>query len=927
MASLKKEKQETAVESTSTIFKEESYGGGEEEDGEDSPVFKQAAEADDNGDDSDDAMEEEELSSKGDVPEGDGGRGGGGGVSDRYYNYASQDYSQSETESNLNDGVRGEEEEEDGMDVSLEDDRLARGPFDEEDMDQGDDGKMSMSQEEEDGDMDKDSQEGEEIYKTRRTRSASVDERDGTGSGVANSTLSGSGIVNTNTSGAIAGKLGLKESQLMPREQPKEQDNLMDNKSSRSAAAAERELLGFREPTSATVPTTSFLDSLSEEQRRVRTRHLPDVAGFRRLHKSEIKRDLALAKKMLKAASKNGKKSASLDEEGTKDAEGDKMDVEGTGASEDESQSDVDSQNVVPKSLPGKGHMSDADLANIFENPHLSSIFSLPYNESPYICTDVEGKVGSANLPSLFSSPQVVESITAFNPPRPPESVGPKKMHRLNRWERNPQDVEVDLSNYRKTVDRTRQELHKAEDERERIEVVGQHLRAHFFTQLQCMSHEMNLLNDKYEEAQTQCIKAADLLTSKTRSRGTARGSNVMKDVLSVLKSRGEGASLDIPRGQSSALKSVCSLGVGGVGDDATSGLASGWLIPGDRVSTAYGEGTVAHAFGPTPLDTTQPPYSLTEATTEKDIAAKAHDSDPKKENPNVSVILPPRICVKLPFGMGYFSPKNVKTLDNPSCFSDDQLAKRWLAMVECSKGTGTCVDFAGVDNVDNGRTGIVSPSSSVGNRDHEDEIMGSGEMLTNVTFNGDGPVDNDKLLPYGSSLLPSSTNRGAGLEGMSIEQLEKNVSDMLEKSSGVLGARDHPSVPATYKQWEWDREELRTLQGEAQQLKNAVYRQRRIRLLNEHSAKSSQNRRDRFEFLLREMKSDLDMLKDRLKEELNELGIDESKARQMLSDYYLPDSEDIVESYGEKRKADDDDYEKSSRLKSDMEEGTSIAH
>ena len=93
--------------------------------------------------------------------------------------------------------------------------------------------------------------------------------------------------------------------------------------------------------------------------------------------------------------------------------------------------------------------------------------------------------MGSATLPLLFSSPQVVESITAFNPPRPPESVGPKKMHRLNRWERNPQDVEVDLSNYRKTVDRTRQELHKAEDERERIEVVGQHLRAHFFTQLQ----------------------------------------------------------------------------------------------------------------------------------------------------------------------------------------------------------------------------------------------------------------------------------------------------------------------------------------------------------------------------------------------------------------------------------------------------------
>ena len=116
-------------------------------------------------------------------------------------------------------------------------------------------------------------------------------------------------------------------------------------------------------------------------------------------------------------------------------------------------------------------------------------------------------------------------------------------------------------------------------------------------------------------------------------------------------------------------------------------------------------------------------------------------------------------------------------------------------------------------------------------------------------------------------------------------------------------------------------------MQGKAQQLRNAVYRQRRIRLLNEHNATLSQNRRDRFELLLREMKSDLDILKDRLKEELNELGIDESKARQMLSDYYLPESEDVVESYGEKRKADDDDYEKSSRLKSNLEEDTSIVH
>ena len=56
-------------------------------------------------------------------------------------------------------------------------------------------------------------------------------------------------------------------------------------------------------------------------------------------------------------------------------------------------------------------------------------------------------------------------------------------------------------------------------------------------------------------------------------------------------------------------------------------------------------------------------------------------------------------------------------------------------------------------------------------------------------------------------------------------------------------------------------------------QLKNAVYRQRRIRYLNEKSCESGQYRRDRFEVLLSEMKSDLDSLKERLKEELTDLG------------------------------------------------------
>ena len=88
---------------------------------------------------------------------------------------------------------------------------------------------------------------------------------------------------------------------------------------------------------------------------------------------------------------------------------------------------------------------------------------------------------------------------------------------------------------------------------------------------------------------------------------------------------------------------------------------------------------------------------------------------------------------------------------------------------------------------------------------------------------------------------------------------------------------------------------------------------------MNEKSAASGQNRRDRFEVLLAEMKSDLDILKARLKEELTELGIDQTKARELLSEYYKTEECDL-ETHGEKRQAEIDTG-KSSRRKLELDE------
>lgn len=120
----------------------------------------------------------------------------------------------------------------------------------------------------------------------------------------------------------------------------------------------------------------------------------------------------------------------------------------------------------------------------------------------------------------------------------------------------------------------------------------------------------------------------------------------------------------------------------------------------------------------------------------------------------------------------------------------------------------------------------------------------------------------------------------------------------------------DNPNVPSEYKEWEVNREELRRLQGRAMQLRNKVYRQKRLRFLNERSCLTGKDRRGRFKILLSDMKSDLDSLKGRLKEELYELSIDPVKASELLSKYDAADDsaasadDSELEYYGEKVRA-----------------------
>lgn len=94
-------------------------------------------------------------------------------------------------------------------------------------------------------------------------------------------------------------------------------------------------------------------------------------------------------------------------------------------------------------------------------------------------------------------------------------------------------------------------------------------------------------------------------------------------------------------------------------------------------------------------------------------------------------------------------------------------------------------------------------------------------------------------------------------------------------------------------RSWEDDEQEYLTLRASTLQLKNALYRQRRLRMLNERTSASVTDKYQRAGDLVSEMRSDLKSLKRRLEDELNELGISQETANQILSKFYKGQDEE----------------------------------
>lgn len=719
--------------------------------------------------------------------------------------------------------------------------------------------------------------------------------------------------------------------------------------------------------TNNTAPATSFLDTLNEEERRVRTRHIPNATGFRKLCRSEIKRDLAVARYLVKKANSN-KHNHNEEEDSTM-------------ASDNASSSD--------KSLSSSNHRTSK-----ITDP--SGVFLPPISESIYIYTKDDARKNGENTATepkinkeeeeYLRSPWVVESMTAYTPPRPPESVGQKKKNRLARWEANPQLVDTEIESYRKTVQRTREELSKAELEKERILDTGCFMRNHYRAHIEAMEDETQCLDDMLEQLLTGCVQAADLLTSKTRSRGIAT-KHVMRDIMSVLKQRQP----------SFTMESWCNSGIGGVtlGSQASKlDVASGWLLPMDKVRTPYGDGVIHEVFGPSILNVNQS-SSLSAQNSSQSSTFKPHgfgasssssSGISKKSNgftnqmqkkksmrshvdPSKGIILiPPRVSIKLPYGMGYFAPKDVLHIANENQhFSNHQLVSRWKAMIESSQHMKYSLDTLPMDcllydyqasSIDN-QTKQDSSDKDETCVDVEQEqnadpktISSQGgnqnSSLANITSSDSNMMDVDALdqsqhstsssqktnknysikrcIPTGSNLLNPSMGSWA-LATLPIETIEKNLNELPLNSTRILGSHSNPCIPKKIREMEKDQFYLYQKKGRVLQLQNEIFRQRRIRVLNERSVAAEQVRSGRCEVLLAEMKADLTSLKERLNDELVELGIDQEKAEELLVEQIRLEQEDLeafhdeMLPHSEQKDSEDEEEEDEEEDGEDVEE------
>jgi hypothetical protein len=389
-----------------------------------------------------------------------------------------------------------------------------------------------------------------------------------------------------------------------------------------------------------------------------------------------------------------------------------------------------------------------------------------------------------------------------------------------------------------------------------------------------------------------------------------------MRDVLHILKQKGADVASFGERDASITEEDI-TVGIGGIPANAfidwqrgfkfgRSKPASAWILSGQAVATQYESGEALHVFGPVELSVAESPITGTGMTSQAPQLAEhgfgsaetmedgangdtktvgglkgAETKNAKTKNAldvkgecdkassppsTVDALLAARVCVKLPFGVGFFPLESVSAKEDVSAFSDTMLASRWKRMTETSLSVAGCIDLAAMSDFDvPDRNGVTKMDVDESASDDSAKERGSKvvkdehEMAT--------------FLPFGSGLLPTSAGRATRLANVPILALEQGLSAGLFENCEVLGKIDNVGVPTKFRDWEDIRDELSLLRAQVLQRRNELARQRRLRVMNERALITTADKAVRVENLVSEMREDLKSLKDRLDYELIELG------------------------------------------------------
>ena len=517
--------------------------------------------------------------------------------------------------------------------------------------------------------------------------------------------------------------------------------------------------------------SVSFLvEAMTEEERRTRTRFLPDVDGMTMLRKNEIKEDLALANSLPSIVSPSGLETRTKRLGGTSGRSNDSMDVDSA-----EVNVPIHDEKVTTIKLPSSTLTVPCDA------------FVAPKG---VMVGDTDNSIEVKEVEPTVQSPSKVESVMSFNPPRPPESVGGKKKHRMIRWERRPEDIEVDMKNYRRTVQRTRQELQKSESQYERLEMIDIHLRHHFLNHSELLDKETASLQDQLEEEVEKLIEESELVGSRTRSRNLTKVDVVMRDVLTMLaRNEQKDVAMHGVGNEVSISSSDLAPGIGGLNTQAfidwerSTELKSmspciSWIEPGQKVTTPYGEGIVIKVIPPE-----SPPSNETLGANDgkKSELAKNRNEMTKEmlnriqDKEKYDALLPLRVEVRLNYGTGIFSTTSIKKMESMAHFTDAQLAERWKGMIDSALKVGPCIDLQGM---------VPSKEKKYEGKSKQDEEATSS---TDVTSNA-SRTSNDDFLTVGASLIPTKFGRGNFLHDMEIGDIEETLESVLYDGHGVLG-------------------------------------------------------------------------------------------------------------------------------------------